>query len=396
MTHKERMLRTIRGESVDRLPWAPRLDLWYAANKRAGTLPAKYRRATLAEVVDDLDAGLHAVVPDFRDLRAPSDDVDRGLGLYNLARMPFRTALEGVRREVAVDGDRTHVTYRTDAGDVSTTVLYDDGMREAGISITHLEEHAWKSPRDYAPLVRIFENARVEPNYDGYAEFAASVGERGIAVGYVSGAASPVHLIQRELMPLDAFFYEMNDHPDEMAALATAIGSYWRRMLAVAAASPAEVLFLGGNYDSTITYPPFFAEHIKPWLKDFADSLHGRGKFLLTHTDGENSGLLDFYVASGIDIADSVCPQPMTRLTLREVREAFAGRITIMGGVPSVALLPDSMPDREFDGFIEGFFSDLGRGDHLILGISDTTPPAADFTRILRIGELAKAFGPVG
>jgi hypothetical protein len=392
MTHKQRMLAAITGAPIDRLPWAPRFDLWYKANKLAGTLPSRFRNASLAEIVDALDAGFHAVVPDFRDLRGPDDDVDRGLGLYNLHMLPYKTTLDGVTRDVRIDCDRTRVVWHTPKGSVSATFAYTDAMRRAGITITHLEEQAFKDMRDYAALQFIFDNARVEPNYDGYAEFARSIGDRGLAVGWVNGAGSPMHLIQRELMPLDVFFFEMHDHPKELAALVDVIGGYWRRMLAVAAASPAEVLFLGGNYDAMITYPPFFAEHIGPWLRSFADDLHSRGKYLLTHTDGENDGLLQHYICAHIDVADSVCPSPMTRLTLKQVRDTFAGRITVMGGVPSVALLPSSMPDREFDAFIDSFFTDLGRGDHLILGISDTTPPGADFSRIEKIGELARRF----
>ena len=38
VTHKERMLAALRGQNCDELPWAPRLALWYRANKRAQTL----------------------------------------------------------------------------------------------------------------------------------------------------------------------------------------------------------------------------------------------------------------------------------------------------------------------------------------------------------------------
>ena len=54
MTWKERMLSAIRGEPTDRIPWVPRLDLWYRANRRAGTLPAQYADADLMDIVDDL------------------------------------------------------------------------------------------------------------------------------------------------------------------------------------------------------------------------------------------------------------------------------------------------------------------------------------------------------
>jgi hypothetical protein len=85
----------------------------------------------------------------------------------------------------------------------------------------------------------------------------------------------------------------------------------------------------------------------------------------------------------------------MTRLTLRQVREAFGGKITVMGGIPSVTLLRQSMSDSAFHAFLDQFFTDLGRGDHLILGISDTTPPDAAWDRLQLIGEYVRAFGEV-
>ena len=116
MTHKQRMFAVLRGETSDRIPWAPRLDLWYRANKRAGTLPEKYRKASLMELVDDVGMGFHAVVPAFKDLRGLEDEVDRGLGIYNLGCMPYQTVLENVERSVRVEGDRTFVEYRTPVG----------------------------------------------------------------------------------------------------------------------------------------------------------------------------------------------------------------------------------------------------------------------------------------
>jgi hypothetical protein len=389
------MLAAIKGEPTERIPWAPRLDLWYRASKRAGTLPDRYSQASLRQLVDETGMGYHAVVPDFQDLRSPEDDVDRALGIYNLWTMPYRTVLEGVKREVRTEGDRTFVRYETPAGPVTTGVLYDEEMRKAGITITHIEKYAIEGEQDYAPVGYIFENARVLSNYEGYSQFSEYVGDRGLAVGFFSLAASPVHLIQRELMSMERFFYELYDHPDEIRRLDLQIAGYWRRVLEVVSKCPAEVVLLGANYDSTVTYPPFFAEHIGPWLKNAADTLHRQGKFLLTHTDGENTGLLQHYIDSEIDIADSVCPAPMTKLSLEEVRSAFDERITIMGGIPSVALLDSSMSDNEFDGFLDRFFAGLGQGDHIILGISDTTPPAARFDRILEIGRRVEAFGPV-
>jgi hypothetical protein len=389
------MRAAVRGEPTDRLPWAPRLDLWYNARRRAGTLPPKYRNASLAQITDDLGWGFHAIVPHFKDVRGVEDDMHRALGVYNLRTMPYATVFENVGVSCRCEGNKTVVTYDTPHGNVRTRTLYDASMRAAGVSITHVTEYAIKSHRDYAAVGHLFEHARVEPNDAGWAEFRDGVGDRGLAAGFVSLAGSPMHLLQRELMHPQLFFYEMYDHPAELADCAAKISGYFERVFQVCAAGPADLFLLGANYDARMTYPPFFEEHIAPWLRTFARTLHARGKLLLTHTDGENDGLLDLYVASEIDIADSVCPKPMTTLTLREVRDRFDGRISIMGGVPSVCLLEDSMPDAEFDAFLDGFFDELGAGDHLILGVSDTTPPAADVERLVRIGSRAREFGPI-
>ena len=155
-TPRERMLAAIRGENTPRIPWAPRLDLWYKANRRADTLPAKYRNASLVELTDDLDMGTHAVIPDYRDLRSPEDDVYRGLGVYNIHTMPVRTVFENVGRTVRVEGDRTHVAYETPAGTITTTVVYTEAMRAAGVTITHVEEYPFKDARDYDALGHLF------------------------------------------------------------------------------------------------------------------------------------------------------------------------------------------------------------------------------------------------
>jgi len=395
VTSKQRMLAVLRGAPVDRIPWAPRLDLWYNANRLAGTLPDRFRKATLCEIVEEMGWGYHGVVPAFRDLRSPEDDMHRPLGVYNLGTMPYQTVFENVGCERRVEGDRTIVEYDTPKGPLRTVTLYDDTMRKAGVSITHVEEYVFKSPEDYEPLGWLFENARVMPQYEGYERFADEVGDLGLAMAFVSLAASPVHLMQRELMRLDTFFYEMHDRPDQVAGLSEQIGRYWQQVLDVVVDCPAEVVFVGANYDASVQYPPFFEEHIQPWLKRYADALHARDKFLLTHTDGENTGLLTRYLETGIDIADSICPAPMTKLGFKEARDVFGGRITIMGGVPSVALLPSSVPDNQFAPFLDSFFEEIGRGDHLILGISDTTPPAASWERLVEIGRRAEAFGRV-
>ncbi len=98
-------------------------------------------------------------------------------------------------------------------------------------------------------------------------------------------------------------------------------------------------------------------------------------------------------VESGMDIAEAICPQPMTKVTITEVKKAFKGKITIFGGIPSVALLEETMSDEEFQKFMKSLFKEIAPGSRFILGISDTTPPDAKFERLLRITEMVEKWG---
>jgi len=309
--------------------------------------------------------------------------------------MPVSVVLEGVDFSVERSEGETAVTYRTPHGSVRTRVRFDEGMRRAGVTLGHVSERAIKSGGDCRAVAWMFERASVIGNPAGFAELERLVGDRGVAVGYASPAASPMHHLLHLLMPFDLLYYELADNPAGLAACADAVGGFMERLLDMAASSAASIVFWGGNFDTTLTPPPFFRTHILPWLAKAADRLHANGRKLLSHPDGENTGLLEMYREAGMDVADSICPAPMTRLGLAEVRKVFGREVAILGGIPSIALLPESMPEAEFGRFLDRFFVELGDGAGLVLGVSDTTPPGAEFERLVKIGERARAFGPV-
>ena len=394
MTEKERMLMAGRGDRADRLPWAPRIDLWYNANSLRRTLPAKYRQGmTLDKIADDIGGGYHKIIPDYLDARSPEDNIDRGLGIFRMKGMPYRAELGGVEREARKEGDTTSVTYHTPIGPVSCKITYTEEMKRAGVSISWITEHVIKKPEDYRIVGYIFKNMKVISDYENYLDYQKQVGDKGFAAARGLAAAGPMHQIMRDFLDATQFYLEMYDHPQEMRQLGEDMEPYYDEIFRVLADCPAEVVFHGSNFDEMITYPPFFKEHILPYLQKLADMLHDQGKLLLCHCDGENRGLLDLIADSGMDIAEAICPQPMTKVTIGEVKKAFKGKVTIFGGIPSVALLEESMPDEEFERFMKNLFREIAPGDRFILGVSDTTPPDAKFERLFRITEMVREWG---
>lgn len=394
-THRERILAAIRAEPVDRVPWVPRLDLWYAANRSRGTLPGPWQSASLAEILRDLGVGRHEVIPNFLDVEEPDQLADQSLGLMHVPNQPYRLRFRRTERRVRRDEDRFHVTYRTPVGDLRTTLLHTRQMRRDGVTLLHTEQRAVRSIDDYQILAFIFEDIEVVPG-GRYDRFREEVGDDGVAVALANVAASPVHHLLKELVPYDEFFFTLHDHPDLIEETATRMSGFFRDVVGACAESSAEVVLLGANYDVMLTPPPLFADYVAPFLTEATGTLHHAGKLVATHTDGENDGLLGLYAECGIDLADSVCPAPMTRLPLSAYREAFGSHPAIWGGICSSSVLPSSFTDDEFEAHIEAAIEAAGDFRGMIFSIADTTPPDASIDRIRQIGRRLAEAGPVG
>jgi hypothetical protein len=387
MTERERILAAIRGEIPDRMPWVPRLEFWHRARLRQGTMPAELRGLSLSEIAERLGVGYYASVPDFTRREEETDMLDRGLGIFNVSGLAHRVVLEGVDRRVTRRGREIVTEYHTPVGSLRTAEVLTEEMLDAGTSMSWTTEHVLREPRDFDTAAWIFSHLRVEPRVGGWESRRRETGDRGVAVAYVIGTACPIHHVMKELMPVEQFFFAMHDYPEKIEALAQAMEPYYARMKQLAAESPAEVVLLGGNYDDSITHPRFFEKHILPPLADYAGALHARGKYLMTHTDGENRRLMPLYLRAGFDIADSLCPAPMTRMTLEQIRTAFADRVTIWGGIPSVLLCPDSAGDAQFRSWIDDLVARYGRQSRFVLGVSDMVTADAAWDRLAYITE---------
>ncbi|MCG8633649.1 MAG: uroporphyrinogen decarboxylase family protein [Desulfobacterales bacterium] len=396
MNHKERMLAAIRKEAVDRIPWAPRMDLWYIAHKARGTLPQEFENLDMAGIADKFNMACHAVGADYTLYRNPEEHFPlTGFVLDTHPDYPYRLELEGLPMEFSSDGENFTTIITTPAGEITTHAVLNQEMKENGISYPFVKSHPIKSPDDFEAVAQIFEHIKVIPTPQGYKQFQNRIGDKGLAVGLGLISASPMHIILHGLMPMEMFFRAWGQHRDKLKKLASRIEPFFESVLSAVLQCDAEVVFWGANYDQNTTWPPFFKEEIAPWLARVSKRLREKGKLLLTHTDGENKALLPLYPSCGIDVAESVCPAPMTRCTLKEIRTGMGKETAIWGGIPSIVLLDAHMKEDEFDTYLAGLFREMDSGRGLILGVSDNVPPEVNLTRMEKIKSEIDRFGPV-
>ena len=396
MTHRERLLKVARGEMVDTIPWIPRIDLWHNAASLAGTLPAKYSRYSVEEIHRAEGWPLHKVIPEYLKPDKPEDIVHRAIGLYRLKEFPydfeFSSEIEiEVDYESSDDESMTHVVYHTAVGTISVRHGITAEMKKSGASITWVKEHAVKCKEDYHTLAHLFGNLKLKPAYKRFKQWKDSVGEDGIAVAQGLGIAcsSPMHFIQKTLLDATEFYLHYHDYPTEMAELVEALEPVYDQLIDILAGSPADALLWSGNVDAMITYPTYFEKDILPWCRKAARKLHAAGILTMVHPDGENRGLMDLIPRCDMDIADAVTPYPMTKIDIAEYYDRWcrSGKITIQGGIPEMFLLEESATRDDLKNYLDHLLKTIAPGTRFIASIGDTTPPNADFDRLLYIGE---------
>ena len=194
MTNKQRMLMAMRGEVPDAVPFAPRLDLWFGANRAAGSLPEKYRNcAHHFEVARAEGWALHQINPAYQQTRKREDNLHWALGILSYRETVFGYRFGGQTEiEIRDLGERTRIFYRTPHGTVSTTVRYTEEMRRAGISNFVIEEHVIKAPQDCKPVAYIFEHLELYPDWADFKTLQQAVGQDGVAFTMAGRAASPM------------------------------------------------------------------------------------------------------------------------------------------------------------------------------------------------------------
>jgi methanogenic corrinoid protein MtbC1 len=388
-------LAALRGELPDRLPYAPRLDLWHTGRTAAGSLPPGLEDASVEEICRAEGWGVYLLTSTFVYLASSDEGMAfSALGLYAPPECGYRLSVaDDVDFSWRRDGDRLHVRLETHSGAAGAVLCHTPEMLRNGITYPWVTQPFIKEFDDWRIVADLFRSLRLVPDPETYERVRRSIGEDGVVVSAAGEPGSPMHHIQKHFFPGTDFYLLYNDRRAEMEEFAAAIAPFYEQLLEFYARADVDGVTWGGNFDETITYAPFFEEQILPWLRRAAAVLRPRGIPLLTHCDGENRGLMELIRTSGIDAAESVCPYPMTALTLREYYERWAGDLCIVGGIPADYLIPEQASDADLDDYLRYLKSAVAPGRRFIAGITDAVPPTADFDRLRRVHEFFESEG---
>ncbi|MBM3956887.1 MAG: hypothetical protein FJ313_02400 [Gemmatimonadetes bacterium] len=367
MTNRERLLAILDGRSPDRIPWIPRLELWYTAHRLAGTLPPEYDNLRLRDIQRDLRIGASA----------------------RTGRV-YTTRRRGVEVNTRREGLITTTEYRTPVGTVTEITRRTTELDRLGLQPLVVGKML-KRPEDYETVTYIYENTEFYPCYEEFEAYDRDIGDHGLPM--VSIEDVPFHGWLQGLVGYDRGYIDLFDHRDRVERLLETMSQVLReRMWPVVANSPARLLLHGMHLASQTTPPNYFDRYITPYAREFNDYMHEHGKSVAQHADNDTSHILDQLLSAGWDMQETFVTHPMVPCTLKQAREKWGNSVIIWGGVPSVILEPD-YPEQDFEAYMDELFQTIAPGDAFILGVADNVMPTSMLSRIRRITELVEQKG---
>ncbi len=365
MTWKERILAVFSGRKPDRMPWFPRMHLWYAAHEKMGTLPERYRQWSLENILRDLGAGIN--------------------GHSQVHSENYKE----VEIQKEQQGDREIFLYETPFGKLRS--VWSNPPTQARMALRAFQvEHMVKGSGDFNALHYLLDHLEIREDYASFEADARSIGGDGIAIAYMG--PSPLQRILRTYMGFERGFLQLMETPQKVRGIIQRLWEICLQVVKVVAESPAEIVNVGDNLTVLLQSPAIFREHYLPFYQEACAILHSKGKKVAVHGDGEMKPLLPLLRDSGVNAVESFTPHPMTGCTLEEALKLAEGRYIIWGGIPSI-LLCDPVTEAEFDAYLDHLFQLVRPGDPFVLSIGDNVMPEAHLERVQRVCRLIREGG---
>ena len=367
MNHRERYLAVLDGRHPDRIPFAPRLLLWYNARLATGTMPAQFKGLSLREVEHKLGIG------------TPARD-----GKVCTMRH------EGVEVVTRREGGQYIVEHHTPVGMLRTVTHYSEDLNALDMAGRE-EEWLLKTPEDYKVWEWIWEHTYWDPAYEDYRAYDAEIGADGLPMVGIGDA--PFHEFLLRGAGYGNGYYHLADYQKEVEHLLAVMTEVQReRMWPVVAQSPARLFLHGVHHSSAFTPPPMYEKYVLPYYQAFIPLLHENGKQIAMHADNDTSLILELLEQAGYDMLECFVTAPMVPLTLEQARETLGNRVVLWGCLPSLLFAP-SVPEDEFRAYVHHVFDVIAPGDAVILGVADNVMPDSVIDRVAYVQQVVEERG---
>jgi hypothetical protein len=230
----------------------------------------------------------------------------------------------------------------------------------------YLKEHLIKDEADLRTIEYILERLEWVPRFDNYDAEQARLGENAFVVPLL--LRIPFQQALLEYFGETSLFYSLYDHPKQIQRLLEVLDRQMLDLLDRLCEFDAPYVEFPDNLHGSMTNPKLFQKYCLPAYQKYTHILHGQGKKVGSHTDGNVKPLLTLLAESGLDVCESFSPYPLTECHFEEAWSAWKSGPVIWGGIPS-PILEEGTPPDEFTTYMDNLLDKIDRP--MILGVVD-------------------------
>jgi uroporphyrinogen-III decarboxylase len=261
----------------------------------------------------------------------------------------------------------TSIDFITPVGQIQMKYVYADSMVRMGGAEPLLTEHLIKAEEDYRTVEYIVEQAEFVPLFDNIFDDEKMLGDNGFVVPCLHRL--PFQQMLLEYLGEMQLFTAVYESPNLIDRLLALLDNQYMEILNQLSELAVLYVEIPDNLDGMMTNPRLFEKYSLPYYRKYTNILHGQGKKVGCHTDGNVKPLLNLLAQSGLDVCESFSPFPLTECTFDEAWETWRNGPIIWGGIPS-PILEERTAENDFQDYVHRLLDTIG-GQPIILGVGD-------------------------
>lgn len=192
---------------------------------------------------------------------------------------------------------------------------------EAGYGSAWTMRHWIQRSEDYAVIERVIREAEITPAPEACQQARERVGDRGVVLASVG--RTPLQRLWIEYSGIERLSYDLADCPEAVEGVLAAMLAQSRRLLEIAAASAADLIWLPDNITGEVAGPALFERYLAPYYREACEVLLPAGKLPCCHMDGMLAPIRDNIAATPLPVIEAFTPPPDGNLSVAEAAAAW-------------------------------------------------------------------------
>jgi hypothetical protein len=373
MNHPERILRTLKHQSIDKIVWQPRIMYWFKGNQ-IPSLNAKTYTPEIAKFVPEHYVGMQ-IKDIYTDLQASIRYPGETLGIPM-----FYTQM---KKDHKIEWKSTSLEDGSHWEEIITPVGKVTQKSRNG----YHSEHMVKNIEDLKVVQYLIDQSEFYFNEFMYEAAVDEMEDFGIPTTYYF--RSPYQRCVLEYLGFEKTVIFLRKYKTQMEQFMQHIADWdIQQYKNVICKSKLQLVNFGENIDHNLSPPRYFEKYLLPYYEERVKLLKQAGIHSFIHIDGSCKDLLPLLANLPFDGIEALTPEPQGDVTIKEIADNIGDKI-VFDGIPATVFMPQFSEER----LISTTQEVLERlAPNLILGVSDELPPNADGRRLKIVSELVEKF----